>query len=383
MEAKANRLLSLMYQQSEDHAVILLDEHGTVTAWLMGAQKIFGHRAEDMIGKPLHRLFTSEDQAAGVPESELENARRTGTGEDDRWMVRSDGLRFWATGFVQCLRDGDGRIAGFSKVLRDRTDLRGMFEALRNRAELLEAEDRRKVMVLGTLAHELRNPLGAVSNAIQLIDFAYPNDDKLAYAMQILKRQTKHVTALIEDLLEVVRARTGKAILHYMPIEMGALLADVLETLRSTIQEKRQQVQVLEPPLGIRLEGDELKLKQVFLNLLQNASKFSETGGEIFVKCTVEADEAVIRVEDHGRGISPQLLPNVFDLLAQAHDPEPSPREGLGLGLSIVKEYVQLHGGTVQVRSEGIGRGSEFAVHLPLARRTAPNDHPFGKQREA
>jgi two-component system CheB/CheR fusion protein len=297
----------------------------------------------------------------------MRDARQASVGEDDRWMVRGDGGRFWASGMVFCLRDpASGEVAGYAKLVRDRTDQRAQLDTFRNRAEQLAGEDLRKTMLFGTLAHELRNPLGAVANATDLIDYAYPQDPKLAYALQILKRQTKYVSSLIEDLLEVARAQSGKTVLQYADIDLRALIRDVVETLASKISEKEQQVQLLALPSPIRLEGDERRLKQVFLNLLQNASKFSARGAPITVKCTLEGDEAVVRIEDRGQGISPTLLPRVFDLLSQA---EGGNAEGLGLGLSLVKEYVELHGGTVQVRSEGVGRGSQFDVRLPLKRR--------------
>ncbi|HEX5049166.1 MAG TPA: PAS domain S-box protein, partial [Gammaproteobacteria bacterium] len=185
------RLLRVLMEQSSDHTLILLDEGGKVVGWMMAASNLFGRTADDMLGRSTHCLFTPEDQAAGVPEKELEHARQSGTGEDDRWMLRSDGLRFWASGVVYCLREG-GAVIGYAKVLRDRTDVRGQVEALRNRAELLGAEDRRKTVMLGTLAHELRNPLGAVSNAAHLIDHALPNDERVSYALQVLKRQTRY-----------------------------------------------------------------------------------------------------------------------------------------------------------------------------------------------
>lgn len=367
----ASRLLQLMHAQTEELVQIMLDHRGAVVAWMMGAEKVFGRSAEEMAGRTLHCLFTQEDQAAGIPEDELDQARRANKGEDDRWMVRSDGVRFWATGFVHALRDGDGNVVGYTKILRDRTDLRARFEAMRNRAEALAAEDARKVVMLGTLAHELRNPLSAVSNAIELIDRAYPADPRLAYALQILNRQVKYVSTLIEDLLEVVRVRTGKALLHYETIDVAALVVDAVETVDTVIREREQRVETFFPPAPIVMEGDRVRLKQVLVNLLHNAAKFSDRGRQIWVKASIEGDEVLIRVEDSGRGIPAGLLPHVFELLTQATDDD-APREaGLGLGLALVREYVELHGGTVQVRSDGIGRGSEFAVRVP---RTPPRD---------
>lgn len=363
-----NELLELWHAQGEEQALILLSPDGAVVGWMMGATRIFGRTADFMLGKTLHCLFTADDQAAKVPENELATARQIGSSDDDRWMARSDGALFWAMGFVQSLRAPDGSVRGFAKVLRDRTDIRGQIDTQRNRADSLADEDRRKVLVFGTLAHELRTPLSAVGNAVQLIEQAYPSDDKLAYAVQILKRQTNYVNALIDDLQELVRSRTGKTVLRYERIQMDELLSDAVETIRPATDEKGQDVSLVVPLTPVHLEGDTVRLRQTFLNLLQNATKFSDRGKRIFVTCTVEADEVVVKVEDQGRGIPPTLLPGVFDALAQA---EPSPQTlGLGLGLSLVKEYVELHGGSVQVKSEGLGRGSEFTVRLPLVART-------------
>jgi two-component system CheB/CheR fusion protein len=363
---QVSELLELVLRQADEHALIMLDADGRVVGWFMGAAKVFGRDAGEMLGKALDVLFTEEDRTAGAHTDELVNARQSGLAEDDRWMLRSDGVRFWATGLVYALRDASGQVAGFAKVLRDRTDVRGQIEALRNRAESLGAEDRRKIVLLGTLAHELRNPLGAVLNAVQLIDLAYPGDPKLSYALQILRRQTAYVSKLIEDLLEVVRIRAGKATLNPEPLELRSVIEDAVETVAPDLAARRQRIELLFPQTPIRLNADRVRLRQVFVNLLANASKFSSAEAQISVKSTVEGDEAVARVQDEGRGIPASLLPHVFDLLSQAPATPTAPNSGLGLGLSIVKEYVELHGGSVQVRSDGIERGSEFAVRLPI-----------------
>jgi two-component system CheB/CheR fusion protein len=188
------------------------------------------------------------------------------------------------------------------------------------------------------------------------------------------------VSTLVDDLQEVVRARTGKTVLHYEPLDLEAVLGDAVETIRPMTEAKRQRVSLLAPPAPIVLEGDATRLRQAFLNLLQNASKFSGRDKPVFVTCTVEGHEAVVRIEDQGRGIAADLLPRVFDALTQAEDSsaEGHVHMGLGLGLSLVKEYVELHGGSVQVRSEGAERGSEFTVRLPLTRR----DERFGARRD-
>lgn len=360
-----------LYAQVEEQALILISPDGVVVGWLMGSAHLFGLSAEFMIGRTIHCLFTPADQQARVPENELATARELGSGEDDRWMVRGDGGLFWANGFVRCLRAPDGTVRGFAKILRDRTDVKGQIDAHRKRAELLADEDRRKLLVFGTLTHELRTPLSVVSTAIELIEHAHPNDDALVYPLQLLKRQTAYVASIIDGLQEVVRSRAGKTVLRREPIDINELLHDVVENMRATTDEKEQRVTLVVPFTPVRLEGDPVRLRQTFLNLLQNASKFSERGKPIFVTCTVEADEAVVKVEDRGRGIPAALLPRVFDALTQAESSAPG--LGLGIGLTLVKEYVELHGGTVQVRSEGPGRGSEFAVRLPLTPRIPPS----------
>lgn len=370
---ETDELLALLHTQSEEEALILLSPDGVVVDWMMGATRIFGRSAEATIGSTLHCLFTAADQATKVPENELATARQTGVGDDDRWMVRSDGALFWASGFVQCLRAPDGSVRGFAKLLRDRTDLRAQIDSHRNRADLLADEDRRKVLVFGTLAHELRSPLSAVSNSIELIEQAHPGDARLLYVIQLLKRQTSYVTSIIDDLQELVASRAGKAILRYGAIRVDELLRDVIETVRSATDAKQQNVSLVVPLTPVRFEGDAVRLRQTFVNLVQNAAKFSGEGTLITVACTVEHDEVVIRVADQGRGIPATLLPRVFDVLTQADSPAHS--VGLGLGLSLVKEFVELHGGTVQVRSEGLDRGSEFTVRLPLAPRAPRVPH--------
>lgn len=357
-----------MVAQATDHALILLQPDGRILAWLMGSAKIFGYDGSEMIGSTIERLFTAEDRQDKVPANELELAAKYGTAEDDRWMVRKDGVRLWASGVVTCLRERGGAIAGFSKLLRDRTDTRGQVEALRNRADALAEEDRRKTLVLGTLAHELRNPLGVLANAVQLIDLAHPKDPKLSYATQLIGRQTKFLSTLIEDLLEVVRIRTGKAGLQIREIRLRGMIDEAVESVGAALRGKEQRVEVVMPPAPIVLKVDATRVKQVLINLLSNASKFSDAGATIWVKATTEGDEAVVRVTDQGRGIPAEMLPHVFELFSQS---DAAPRDagaGLGLGLAIVKEYVELHGGSVQVRSEGVGQGSEFVVRLPLFR---------------
>ncbi len=366
LERLRDELVSRMLERGEEHVLVLLDPQSRVVAWLMAAQHVFGYDEREMLGQTIERLFTAEDRARNVPAAEVEIADKVGRCEDDRWLVRKDGVPFWASGILTCLRDESGRIAGYSKLLRDRTDVKEQTDALRTQAESLLAENQRQTLLVGTLAHELRNPLGVLSNAGQLIEMAYPEDPKLRNATQLIARQTKYLATLIEDLLEDVRIRTGKVELHRARVDLHSVLNDAIESVGAAVREKGQAVELVFPQTPIALNADATRLKQVFVNLLANASKFSAQGDKIWVKAMTEGNEAVVRVEDRGRGIPPDVLPRIFALFTQAGGPGAS-RAGLGLGLAIVKQYVELHGGTVQGRSEGPGHGSEFVVRLPLA----------------
>lgn len=358
-------LLRLLLQQGEEHALMVIDAGGAIRAWLMGAERIFGYTAEQMLGSTTDRLFTPEARARGVPAAELAVAARHGRAEDDRWMLRRDGARFWASGLVYSLHDAAGDLAGYAKVLRDRTDQRGQVEALRNRAAALAVAERRKTIALGTLAHELRNPLGVLANGVHLIEMTRPDDAQLVNATQLIGRQVRYMSKLIEDLLEIVRAQSGKAALQLERVMLRAVVDAAVETAAAAVGAKQQRVEVVIESAPIHLEADEARLRQVLVNLISNAARFSNVGSTIWVKGTVEADEVVVRVVDEGAGIRADLLPHIFELFSQAEPVAGERAAGLGLGLALVKEYVELHGGTVQVRSEGPGRGTEFTVRLP------------------
>ena len=163
------RLLALATQQAKEHAVVLLDPEGVVVGWVAGAEYLFGYSVDEMMGQKLDVLFTPEDRERGVPEHELEVARANGRAMDDRWQLRKDGTRFWASGAVVQLRNEDGTPAGFAKMLRDRTDLKAQLEAAERRADTLGATDRRKTLFLATVAHELRSPLQSLMHAVELL----------------------------------------------------------------------------------------------------------------------------------------------------------------------------------------------------------------------
>lgn len=361
-------LPSGVLEQVTELAVVLLDRDGRVVDWLPGAENIFGYEAREMLGHGIDCLFVASDIERGTPRGELETALRQGRSEDERWMVRKDGAEFWASGFVRALRGADGDVVGFAKLLRDRTDQRALVEALDNRADALQANNRELTLLLGKVAHELRNPLGVLANAAQLVDVNAGSNERLAYVADLMRRQTAYAGRLIEDLLERVREHRARTTLRSERLTLDRVLEEARETVEPRLRDKRLRVELLLPEAPVELDGDSTRLRQVFVNLLDNAAKFSSDGGVIWMSVTTAGDEAVVLVRDAGAGMPQEILPRVFELFTQAAT-EFSPREGLGLGLAIVRENVELHGGTVQVRSEGVGGGAEFRVRLPCVRR--------------
>jgi PAS domain S-box-containing protein len=362
----AEQLLWLMAQQSREHAIALLDPGGRVSWWSPGAERIFDYPDDEILGQPSARLFTDEDNEKGLAEHEMAVAIEHGSAEDDRWMRRRDGSRFWATGVLATLHDADGSLLGFAKILRDRTDLKEQLETLRNHARVLDLEGRRKDVFLSTLSHELRNPLAPLANAVTIMRMSAPATPEVEYALKVVERQVELLRRLVDDLLDLSRIGAGKIELKRRRLPLHELVERAVEATRPLVAERKHRLEVLLPPAPIELDVDPDRVVQVFVNLLGNAAKYTPSGGTIWIKATLEGHEAVIRFEDTGVGIPTDMLPRIFDLFTQVESSQPLAQGGLGIGLALVKNLVAQHGGSVQVRSEGVGKGSEFCVRLPM-----------------
>ena len=355
-----NQLIDLLLEQENDHALILLDADTRIIGWYMGAEKLFGYRSDEILGEKLDRLFVPEDRARGEPQLERELAITVGKAEDDRWSLRKDDSRFWANGIMTGLREPNGAVIGFCKVVRDRTDVKAQLDTYANRASALEAAQARKNLFVTTLAHELRNPLSVLANATQVLS-ASPDHAKVS---GLLERQIGFMQKIMEDLFDAARIGAGKMKLELAPQSLRHIIDRAVETCGTPVEGHRPAV--LFPPGDIVVHADATKLQQVFVNLTANALKFSPSGSPIWIKATAEGDHAVVRIEDRGPGISAEMLPHIFELFTQAAPPE-AVSPGIGLGLGIVKGIVEMHGGTVHARSDGEGLGSEFIVRIPLA----------------
>lgn len=365
--ASADELIRLLIEQTKEYAIILLGVDGRVTGWNEGAEHVFGIARDDAIGQPASLVFTAQDIARGTPLQEITTAETGTAAEDDRWLARPDGSRFWASGVMIPLHDEQGRLAGFGKILRNRTDLREQMDTLRNQAEASNALVANKDIFLSTLSHELRNPLAPLLQATEIIRRKVAAGAEIEDTLAIIDRQVASLVRLVDELLDLSRLSAGKMTLEKERVTLQNIVDRAVESASTLVRERHQQLEVLLLPEPMRVDADPARLGQVFVNLINNAAKFTPPGGRIWIKGGIEGDEAVVHVEDNGVGIPHDMLPNIFDLFTQVESTRAQSRGGLGVGLALVKDIVTLHGGSAQVSSAGAGKGSTFSVRLPLA----------------
>jgi PAS domain S-box-containing protein len=355
----------LLMECVTDYAIFFLDPHGRVAAWNTGAERTFGYAEAEIVGQHFSCFFTAADVQRGQPDKELKTAAETGRANDDRWMLRQGGARLWCNGVTTALRDEAGRLRGFAKVLRDRTEQKRLEEALRQRAEQLAAEARQKDDFLAVLAHELRNPLAPVRNALQVIRLG-SHDAALVEQMRAMaERQVGYMTHLVDDLLDLSRISRGLMRLLKGPLDVAQPVQQAVEGVQPLVRERGLTLAVSLPPQPVHVEADPTRLQQVVGNLLSNAAKYTDPGGHVLLTARREGGELVLRVRDTGVGIAPDMLPRIFDLFVQAERRLDRSQGGLGIGLTLVRRLVEMHGGSVTAHSEGPGRGSEFVLRLP------------------
>jgi two-component system CheB/CheR fusion protein len=284
----------------------------------------------------------------------------------------------------------EGRVAERTAQLRTANDalLKEITEHKRTEEALREA-DRHKDEFLAMLAHELRNPLAPVRNAVAVLQYAGSSDPRLQRQSDIINRQVTHMARLLDDLLDVSRITRGKIALQKQQLHLTDVLAHAVETATPLVQSRSHTLHVTDPPDGLLVEGDPDRLAQVVGNLLMNALKYTPEGGEIWLEADREVaagedGHAIIRVRDTGMGIEPELLPRVFDLFTQADRTLGHSQGGLGIGLTMVRSLVQMHGGAVEAHSAGLGYGSEFIVRLPaLPEEKEPSARPPAPEKES
>jgi PAS domain S-box-containing protein len=358
-------LFHLFVETVADYAIFAMDPQGHVVHWNEGAARLTGYSESEVLGERLDAIFTPEDRAAGAPRIELETAERLGRAADERWHVRKNGGRFWGLGVVAPIRASDGALLGFGKIMRDRTDLKELEVALKRQNEVLARVDEQKDQFIATLAHELRNPQSVIANCARVLHRYAGDNANLAALAAMIERQVRQTTRLVDDLVDLARSAHGKMQLDVQRLDVRDLVETAAEAMSSLVDERRHALHVSLPDTPVEIEGDAGRIEQVLTNLLTNAARYTAPGGRIGISVASEGGDAVVRVEDTGAGIPPEQLASIFELFTQAHADNVESRAGLGIGLALVRELVSLHGGTVQARSDGPGRGSEFIVRLP------------------
>ncbi|HET9888534.1 MAG TPA: ATP-binding protein, partial [bacterium] len=280
---------------------------------------------------------------------------------EDTFPLRGkDGQYRWFLSRAVPIRDQYGRIIRWFGTNTDVTELRELEDALRE-------ADHRKDEFLATLAHELRNPLAPIRNAVQILRLKGPPSLELQWAREVVDRQVQQMTRLIDDLMDVSRITRNKIELRKELVELGSILQSAVETSRPVIDGSGHTISVSLPPQPVYLNADGTRMAQVFSNLLNNASKYSEEPGLIELLVELEGEEVAIRVCDRGIGIPHEMLSGIFNLFTQVDRSLERAHGGLGIGLTLVKRLVEMHGGSVIAESDGAGQGSRFTVRLPVA----------------
>ncbi|HET6247934.1 MAG TPA: PAS domain S-box protein [Tepidisphaeraceae bacterium] len=382
--AKAQAHLASIVESSDD-AIVSKTLDGIIRSWNSGAARIFGYSADEVIGRSVLMLLPPDRQAE---EATILARLKAGERIDHYESIRvgKDGRKIDVSLTISPVKDGEGKIIGASKVARDITrqkqaerELQAAKQAaevaMREKDELLvseraarataESASRMKDEFLATLSHELRTPLNAILGWARILG-SDPSPEDVSEGVKVIERNARVQTQIIEDLLDMSRIISGKIRLDVQRLDPASILRAAVETVQPAANAKGIRIQAVLDSVAGPVAGDENRLLQVFWNLLTNAVKFTPRGGRVQVVMERVNSHIEISVIDTGEGIGPQFLPFVFDRFRQADGSTTRQHGGLGLGLAVVKQLVELHGGSVRVKSAGIGLGSTFIVTLPV-----------------
>lgn len=345
-----------------NEAVVALDNDHRITYINTAAEKVYGRRSSEVLGLPLSALYNFRwiDAEDGARANEM-------LAEQDHWRgenihITRSGVEMQVESTVSRLRDANGNPIGLLAVIRDVTQ-RAQTQAA------LEESAKQKDHFLATLAHELRNPLSPIMNGLYLMDPSISDPKLMESTRMMMMRQLQHMVRLVDDLMDLSRISRGKLDLRMELVDLVSVLGMALEASRPLIDRNEHQLKVQVPEGSFMVLGDTNRLMQVISNLLNNAAKYTPPGGNIELALERNGDSAVIRVKDNGIGIEKEAITKVFDMFAQI-DPEPATRSGggLGIGLNIARRLVLMHNGEIGLKSDGIGKGCEFIVQLPLSK---------------
>jgi PAS domain S-box-containing protein len=343
--------------ESSDDAIVSKTLEGRILSWNRGATRMFGYEPAEVIGKPITIIIPPELHA-----EELEILAKLRRGERidhfDTIRVTKDGRRIAISLTVSPIRDASGVIIGASKVARNVSERKRTDEAL-------SEADRRKDEFLALLAHELRNPLAPIRYALAASRKAGTLEVHRR-SEEIIERQVAHMTRMLEDLLDIARFTRGTLTIRKSATDLTYIIGTAIETARPLLNARQHDLSLDLPKQSVYLEADATRLAQVFSNVLINAAKYTNPGGRIALRAVTSGDDVVVMIRDNGIGISAELMPGLFDLYARGREAFGRDETGLGIGLSLVRGLVTLHGGTVEAHSDGPGKGSEFIIRLPI-----------------
>lgn len=372
--------LRLILENAREFAIVGMDLNRRVTSWNRGAEAMLGWSEAEIVGDSGDEIFVPEDRAAGVPEREAASARKEGRAADERWHQRSDGSRFWGSGVMMAMRDGESpEPIGLLKIFRDHTPVRAAQEALEiSRAELVQAlvENRRargeaeaasqaKDRFLAILSHELRTPMTPVVMALHALERSTDLPASARATLEIVQRNVRAELHLIDDLLDVTRISSGKLEISRALTDMHQVIRSAADVCEADFVAKRQRLRLLLGAPNAFVPGDAVRLQQVVWNLLKNASKFTPAEGDIRIESRRDGSDFVFAVSDSGIGIEAAALRNIFDEFIQEGPWVTTEFGGLGLGLAIARATVEAHHGTLTAESGGRDRGATFTARLP------------------
>jgi len=344
-------------------AVIATDEQGIITMSNPVAETLTGWPEKEAVGKPLEQVFriVNEETRAEV-ESPVTKVLREGgiVGlANHTVLIHRENRETAIEDSGAPILDGGGQTTGVVLVFRDATDERAAKKALQD-------ADRRKDEFLATLAHELRNPLAPIRQAASTAAHPSATHEQIAWSLGVIQRQVAHMARLLDDLLDVSRITRGRLEVRRERVALKAIVDNAVEIAQPRINAGKHDLTVELPPEPIELDVDALRISQVLGNLLTNAAKYTQSGGRVRLVAERVNGEALVHVIDNGIGLEANDLPKIFDMFTQGAPAPDRPNAGLGIGLALSKALVELHGGSIEAKSAGSGKGSEFTVRLAL-----------------
>ncbi|SOE91942.1 two-component system, chemotaxis family, CheB/CheR fusion protein [Burkholderia sp. D7] len=384
MEARTSEeRLKLAALTTDDYGIIVQDLEGIIVSWNKGAERVFGYKEADAMGKSIDMIFVPEDRAQDIPRAEHTEAARVGRADDERWHLHRDGSRVYCSGVMTLIDTPNFK--GYAKIVRDVTDKKGVENQQQRQLTLereirlqAEAANQLKDEFFAVLSHELKNPLNLIHVKAELLTRS-PEARGIAVvqeAADAIQRSVVGQAKIIDDLLDLSRVRTGKLALQLVPVDLSVTVRSVVEASVADAMMGDIDLSISGADVPVVIRADAVRFEQMLWNLVRNALKFTPRGGRVQIALSQDDESVCISVDDTGRGIAPDFLPKIFDMFSQAETGGKRDRGGLGIGLSLVKQLTEMHGGRIEAESAGLGKGARFRLWLPRSAVWSSLDKP-------